>query len=344
MIITLFDKTTEAYTRHNQIIDSDWTGVVDLLLQHNDYKIKEQVPLFNLWQFKTTDYELGRKYKYIDGKKTKDFTEIPDTIRRCKNNSLAVWGIVLDYDGTETIQDVVSDLSHFEFVLYTTFRHTDNTHKFRIVLPFTRAVTRDELKSKKQSIVDTFKDCDGASFSESQAFHLHSGCRHLSYHNKGIILDPDWFEIEVFAPPVIAVPRTEAASFSPDSGGYKEKLIESLATCSGLHYAGRTDGLGVLTLVALCKTAELTYQEFDTLCWNMASSDSSLQDQRKREMVWNDWNPYHGITKEVREKFIKTYGGVSKFAQVGDSFMEHKRKLEEEQKVMLQVMAKFKRK
>ncbi len=316
MILTLFESVQKAYTRPEQIMNFDWPVIAQFLTTFNKAKAKENVELFNLWQFKTTDYEQGRKYIYENQERTEKYEEIQGTIRRCKANAEGSWGIVLDYDGERGLADVLEELINFEFAIYTTYRHDPSgAHKFRVVLPFNRLISRDSFKAKKTSISETFKQVDHASFSESQSFYLHSGpdeSKAFAYHNKGVFLDPDWFEDEV--QPTYEPMVKQNLEYSGDRSVYKEMLIESLATCSGLHYNGPSK-YNVLTLVALCKSAEITFEEYDILCRNMMAPDSSLTDSKLRRSAWTNWKVHSGITSRVREEFIKDHGGTSVFGK-----------------------------
>lgn len=316
MIISLFESVNRAYTYKDRIISASWEEIAELLLTHNDAETKEEVPLFNLWEFRTENFELGRRRKYKRGVPTDEYEEIPDTIRRCKANSIGLHGLVLDYDGNKTFNDAVNLFKDcgIEAVFYTTFRHTETCDKFRVVVPFTHAITSAELALKKEHIADTFPGVDHASFSESQCFYLHSGKTPKTYWNKGVLLNPDWFENKV-------VEETEpkpVREFTGDDEYYKKTLIESLLTCSGLHYANEQSRYGVLTLVALCKSAGVTFDEFDTICWHIAAADSSLKNPQQRKLAWVGWVPHSGITAKVREEFIKAYNGTSKFLPASD--------------------------
>ena len=119
MIISLFNSVYDAYVTPNRVINEDWEVIQEILCNFNEVKEKEDAPMFNLWEFKTLDEgaELGRKWQYKDGKKTSSYTEIPNTVRRCKENAKGVWGIVLDYDGGKTIAEAEAELVGLEYVL-----------------------------------------------------------------------------------------------------------------------------------------------------------------------------------------------------------------------------------
>jgi hypothetical protein len=334
MIVTLFKSVQKAYTTKDWIIDADWPTIATFLTTFNQCSKKEDMQLFNLWQFDVNG-EPGRRRIYENGVATENYETIPNTIQRSKKNAQACWGLVLDYDGEARIDETIADLTRIgcAFAIYTTFRHTEETHKYRIVLPFRSAATPNQLKKKEASISETFQKVDHASFSQSQSFYLHSGpCPLVAYSAifDGEFLDVDWFEDE----PEVEIEKREMpkSEFTGDRNVYKEMLIDSLATCSGLHYANEASKHGVLTLVALCKSADFTFAEFDTICQNMADPTSSLQNPNLRKSAWYGWTPFSGITAKVREEFISAYGGTSKFGINGDTLSRRVKMLKEKLK------------
>jgi hypothetical protein len=205
MIVTLFESVQKAYTRPNQIIDSDWPTIADFLTTFNQCDKKEDMELFNLWQFNQLG-ELGRRKVYENGQPTEYYETIPGTIRRCKSNAEACWGLVLDFDGEARIDETVQDLAGLCFALYTSFRHTEETHKYRVILPFIRPATQEEIKRKKTSISETFPKVDQASFSESQSFYLHSGLdakNAIAFWCDGQMIDINMFDDEIQNVPVV---------------------------------------------------------------------------------------------------------------------------------------------
>lgn len=329
MIITLFESVQKAYTRPEWVIDNSWDEIAKFLTTWQDYPKKEDVPLFNMWEFNING-EPGRKRIYENNNPTEAYETVEGTIRRCKANAKLCHGLVLDFDGKARIDRVLEEHSWASYCLYTTFRHTEETHKYRVVFPFAKALCPSDLRKKEKAISQTFQGVDPVSFSESQSFYLHSGPNRFTHINEGQFLDPDWFEDEII-PERVDKPKIEYK----EDDYYKEKLIESLATCSGLHYAGVGTKYGVLVLVALCKSAGLSIDQYDTICWNMAASDSALQEENIRKSAWYGWNPYSGITARVREEFIAAYGGRSKF---GMSLLEKKKTPQE---IREYVMSKY---
>jgi hypothetical protein len=313
MILTLFQSVQKAYTRPEWVIDTTWEEAAKFLTTWQNYPTKESAELFNLWQF-DMEGEPFRRRIYESYQPTEKFEILTGTIRRCKANAKLCYGLVLDYDGKTNIDEAIKLSSNYSFALYTTFRHTEEIHKFRVVIPFSRAVTSKELHAKEKAIQSIFKDVDHASFSESQSFYLHSGVNKFTYINKGVFLDPDWFEDEV----IVSAPSIVRTEYTGDRNIYREMMIDSLTTCSGLHYNNEASKYGVLVLVGLCKSADISYNDYNTICWNMAAPDSSLQDEKFRKSAWYGWNS-NKITAKVREGFISAYGGTSKFNRLQES-------------------------
>ena len=195
MIISTFKSVQKAYV--DLRLDMSWEEIVDLLTHHYDVDNKESVELYNMVDFKTTDYELGRKYHYLDGIRQDTYDEIPNTIRRCKNNLVSISGIVLDYDKNQTIEQTINELKGIEYVLYTTFRHTKLNHRFRVVIPFSQPLLADDVAGRQKDIKKMFPTVDNASFSVSQSFYFHSGKEDSrTHHGTGIMIDPYIFEVE----------------------------------------------------------------------------------------------------------------------------------------------------
>ena len=195
MIISTFKSVQKAYV--DLMLDLPWSELSELLMHHYDVDSKKCVELYNMVEFKSTDYELGRKYHYINGVRSDTYDEIPNTVRRCKNNMVSISGIVLDFDKDQTIEQTIDELDGLEYVLYTTFRHTINNHRFRVVIPFSRPLLADDVQGRQKDIKTMFPNVDNASFSVSQSFYFHSGKEDsIAYHNVGIMIDPYMFHVE----------------------------------------------------------------------------------------------------------------------------------------------------
>ena len=314
MIITTFGSVNKAYLE--DAVNEDWEDIVDLLLQHNKLKNKEDGKLFNLVEFKSLNnpsVEPGRIYKYgADGMRdfSGEYNILPGTVRRSKANVVALWGIVLDVDEDKTIEQTAELLDGLEYVLYTTFRHTPEKNKFRVVIPFSEPLLAEDIDGRKEPIINTFPGVDNASFTVSQSFYFHSGnTRPLAYHSQGAMLNPYDFE---YRAPKVYVPQTTNYETTMDpefADAYKKAVYASLKTCSGLHYAGKgaNSGAGLL-LVSICKSIDMDFTTFDQLCDSISAPDSQLKNPATRAAIWSGWSG-NKVRKETRDKFLKEYGG-----------------------------------
>jgi len=197
MIISTFASVQRAYVEHQ--IDLPWEDMAQLLSAHFPAESKEDVPLYNLIRFKDLSdptVEYGRKYKYVNGEKTEEYTILPNFVRRCKENVLELHGIVLDVDDSMNIADIQSKLDGLEYLLYTTFRHTAEHNKFRVIIPFSKPLLAQDIAGRQDSIMETFPGVDRASFSVSQSFYFHSGndSAKTVIWNRGVMIDPYAFE------------------------------------------------------------------------------------------------------------------------------------------------------
>jgi hypothetical protein len=227
MYITTFQSVHRAYIETpNQIIDEPWETHAGLFLERDPSTIKEDVALFNLAKFKDLadpTKELGRTYEYKDGQRTGRYWEIANTVRRSRANLEQVTGLVLDVDKGQRIEDAISLYSGLEFVIFTTFRHTFEENRFRIIIPFSQALKSEDIALRRQSIKETFPTVDPASFNASQAFYFHSGLNDpIAYHNQGIMIDPYLFEVS--AEPVKTMPTVEVTNDYQDV----EEIIREL--------------------------------------------------------------------------------------------------------------------
>jgi hypothetical protein len=317
MILTTFKSVGKAYVDH--VISEDWPLLADLLTTHIDSTSKEKTPMFNFAEFKSLadpTVEAGRRYhgKFVQGEWFRDpdgtWDDIPNTVRRCKGNVIAIMGIVLDIDTNYTIDQAKAMFKEIEFVLYTTFRHTKNKHKFRIVIPFSQPLLAEDIAGRQESITETFPGVDNCSFTMSQSFYFHSGPDDAySYWNEGMLIDPYAFE---YRAPKIWQPASTSFTNTMDpehAAAYKAAVVESLNTCSGLHYAGAgASNHAVLTLVSLCRSVGMTYDEYDRVCAKMAHPDSALTNPSIRVSAWTGWDGDR-LRKETRDAFIAAYGG-----------------------------------
>lgn len=309
MIVTLFESTTKSWVYNmDYVVDTTWDDFVEILLTKQNGQTKEDGTLFNLAEFKKIGDEtalLGRTKIYDKNREWNgEYYYHENTVRRCKDNLVSISGIMLDFDKDCRIETSTEPYDGIEYVLYTTFNHTIDSHRFRIVIPFTTPLLVDDIPRKMESIKQTFPGVDNASFSASQSFYFHSGHNDpLAYHNKGYMIDP----YNDFVDGVVQ-PKQHYDSTRYNDGNYqiseeyRQTVLASLYTMRGIRYPN------ALTLVACCKSIGLSFNEFSNLCKHVADSDSTLiKNPYCHKDLWH--SNYERITNEKRNKFIMEHNG-----------------------------------
>lgn len=316
MIISTFESVTRAWVQEQ--LDLPWAEAVKVFSYPWEAASKHDVPMFNLGEFKSPDdltVEVGQTRKYLNGEWTGEYNYHPGTTRRCKNNLISISGIVLDVDKDYSILETIERLDKYEFVLYSTFNNLipdPDTgivrEKFRVILPFSIKLLAQDISGFTESIKEQFPGVDHSSFTMSQSFYFHSGSERVVYHNTGIMIDPytqfEYREPEVYVPK----PHSNDTMTDDQYASYRKAVVASLRSCRGLGYRGTGSG-GVLTLVSICKSIGLDFNEYDDICKSIAGADSDLQQSEIRLRAWTGWDG-NRITATKRDRFIKDYGGV----------------------------------
>ena len=286
MKISFFKNEWTTYCPAEMMIDLDWNEIADILTTFIKVPVKEQTQMYNLWEFKVTDGE----------------------IHRCKDDCIALHGLVLDYDNNLTLNDALLQFDGYECVFYTTFNHSTKKDKFRVVLPFTKPMSIEQFALKKQAMIDAFPGVDRASFSRSQAIFLHSGPDEslaFSCRFNGVVLDPDIFIDEV-AEPIVYKTQTDDKSLQTPGfrSAYKAAIISSLMTCRGVRY------LHSLSLVIILKSCGGTFEEYQSIVRIAGAADSCIQDIKSQTESWAAVSNDALIGKIKRDKFINQFGGI----------------------------------
>lgn len=260
MIFTIFQSVSKAYVEDMRDVFDDitWEDFAQILLDHQNINEKEQGTLYNLVRFKDIGDEtalLGRRKLYKNGEWTGEYHHFPNTVSRCKNNLISISGIVLDFDKDQTIEQTITELEGIEYVLYTTFRHTRENHRFRVVIPFSRPLLAEDVAGRQKDIKRLFPNVDNASFSVSQSFYFHSGKEdNIAFHNRGLIIDPYIFEVEEYVPYVDHVEHSkntpedielmiqELKRLYPDLN-YETWIRVTWAFC---HELGQSEGINLM--------------------------------------------------------------------------------------------------
>jgi hypothetical protein len=149
-----------------------------------------------------------------DGLAWSPVTYLPDTTRG-KANVDAVHALVLDVDHAPLPLDLLEER---EYVAHTTFQHTPEAPRWRVVLPLERSVSGADWPGFWLRANAFFGGCvDPATKDSSRIFYLPScppGAQHEVKQQHGALLDPDELP---------AVPTYEAPE--PSHGGHKRSVV-----------------------------------------------------------------------------------------------------------------------
>lgn len=318
MYLTIFEAVEQAYIEQGNNFDAEWVDVVALLCDLHVTEDKAAVPLFNLLEFKKEGATEGRRYVYENGEKTDEFTTRPGTIRRAKENLVAWHGVVVDFDHGATIEETIERLKPFEFLLYTSFSHTAESHRFRVIIPFLEPLTATEMEERVDNFMLALDGCDRCSFSFSQSFYLYSAHPDRKdnariHYNQGEFMDAK--KIPATVAPVVEY--REPVEFTGDAEVYNKMLLEALNRCSGVRYSGNVGRQHGVTLVRLCKSIEMNYTQFVDLIGRISAADSSLRVEATRKQLWGSVGVSGGITRKVRDDFLSAYGAKFKPTEHG---------------------------
>ena len=285
MKASFFKDEWTTYSPADMMIDISWKELASILTTFTKVSSKEQTQMFNLWEFKIEN----------------------DQIHRCKDDCIALHGLVLDYDNNLLLNDALMQFNGFECVIYTTFNHSSIKDKFRIVLPFNRPMTMDQFVLKRQAMIDAFPGADRASFSRSQAIFLHSGpdeTKSFACKMDGIFLDPDIF-IDEIVEPVVYKERIQNTEIDSEfKQAYKTAIIKSLMSCKGIRH------LNSLSVVIMLKSCDATFSDFQQIAKVAGAPDSCIQTIKSQTESWTAISDSALITKAKRDKFIANFGGT----------------------------------
>ena len=311
MKITFFKSEWDVYTPAEMMIDMDWDSVANILTSVIEVLNKEDTEMYNLWEFKTTP----------DGE-----------IHRCKDNCIALHGLVLDYDINLTLEQAIDRFESIECVIYTTFNHGKNgVDKFRVVLPFTQPLSVEDFTKKRASMIEHFVGADRASFSRSQAIFLHSGPdanNTFAVRMNGYVIDPTAFEDEEVIEYELNKPAITDTADAAFQAAYKTAVITALAKCSGIRH------MNSLSLAIILKSCGAKFADYRRIVAVAGAMDSCIHDHKNQTDTWAAVADDVKIKREKRDAFIIKFGGepmVIKRTNVLESKInELKRKLKNE--------------
>jgi len=268
MKFNLYKNINEAYIHPDVVVDCDFEQFVSFMKDSQQLvENKEDPMMFNLcsWidNFESPEYKAG-------------------FIRRCKPNVAQIYALVLDIDGTRTLEDAVTEFLDYEFLIYSTFRNSREKEKFRLVLPLNTALTRIEFDQRYDSMCATF-DVDRASFTISQAFYLpcyskdNADIRFIEWNQTAKRYEALFLPVKEISTNIVTGPREgEKDPMAPS-------IYKTLLSGSNMRYAD------ALPLAVVCKSKGLGYSEFRDIINTIAGSDSSLRNGvADIDKIWNE--------------------------------------------------------
>lgn len=299
--LNYYKSVTAAYSYVDEAVIFDSPAEIAKFFDEGlaEYAAKDDVPLFNFCVYNEGE---DRQRAKFDGIPDHDFS-----IRRCSANCIAISAIVLDYDANKTIQEALEILGDLECIIYTTFRHTAAKNKFRIILPLSRLLLKEEMDLKYDGLMKRFPGVDSASFSTSQAFYFPSHSTEnkdeaFVFHVEGELFDPDTIEDKVIVPS----PVVQRAPYTGPNN-YLAKLMKCLLTGKGLRYGGK---YGVIPLATLVKSAGGSVDDLMQVVTKIRDFDSCLNEQAIldsiRKKTWKEVGDQFGVDK--RTALLKELG------------------------------------
>lgn len=264
--LCIYNSIYEAYVHKDDQIECTFDELVDFFKEYQkETEDKTVGHLFNCCSYKTTDYLSPETIKCEGDPK--------DYIRRCKENVDKIYCLLLDVDGTQTLEESVQIWQNYEFLVYSTHSNSLNKEKFRLVIPLKTPMTNTEFDKRHDSMCEIL-GVDGASFTISQCFYLPTYSKDnkdikFIYHNKGeyfdgLILPERELNTNI---------QYEKPSFHGRSP-IAQTVFNTLMTGSDLHYSD------ALSLAILCKSKGLSSGEYRQIVQQIAAPDSDLRTKK----------------------------------------------------------------
>ena len=151
--------STEVELQHVEDLDG---YLAQILSSPPTYPIKEDNWL---WNFSSTAPDEFPQAKYW--------------VRKGLNRAFQETSVmVLDYDGAEPLEAARSRFKGFTYYLYTSFRHTPETPKFRVILPLKEPISKSRLEAVPNSplMAQFFGEVDPTSLQLTRFFYLPAKC------------------------------------------------------------------------------------------------------------------------------------------------------------------------
>lgn len=265
--LCLYKSIYEAYVHKDEQIECSFEELVSFFTEEQKLLLdKTDGLLFNCLDYKT-DYLSPTSVKIPDANPD-------DYIRRCKENVNKIYCLLLDVDGTMTLDNAINQWCDYEFLVYSTHSNSVEKEKFRLVIPLLIPLTSTEFDKRHESMIDEFR-VDGASFTISQCFYLPSYNKNNKdisyvYWNKSnnrynaLVLPEQSINYNV---------QTQKPVFAEKSP-ISQAVFHTLLSGSDLHYSD------ALALAILCKSKGISSNEYKQIVFSISHPESDLRTKK----------------------------------------------------------------
>lgn len=264
--LCLYNSIYEAYIHKDDQVSCSFEELVNFFIDEQKLlQDKTDTMLFNCLSYKS-DY-ISPDVVKIEGADVKDY------IRRCKENVATISCLLLDVDGTMTLDESIKQWCDYEFLIYSTHSNSIEKEKFRLVIPLKTALTQTEFDKRHNSMIEEFS-VDGASFTISQCFYLPS----YSESNKDIAYvywnrsNTRYDALSLAEEQINYNVSTVKPNFEKNS--MSQTIYNTLMTGRDLHYSD------ALSLAILCKCKGLGVNEYKQIVMTIANPDSDLRTKK----------------------------------------------------------------
>ncbi len=150
--------------------------------------------------------------------------------RRRNEEVLGVVAAVGDFDHDTLWETITSSFNPYEYVVYSTFRHTEEHPRFRVIIPFSKVVPASKWPAVKATLDSTlFSAADQGASDASRMYYLPS-CppdnKPLAIHHPGAWLD--WTKLPL-AETGQDTPKQASPIGATIPAGRRNKVLTSLA-------------------------------------------------------------------------------------------------------------------
>lgn len=270
MIVTKFRRIAGATTKVSSIHDIDLDDIEEL--------VSNPVLLFPP-NFRSKDEMKASQYLFYWG----------DMINRSNPRVAGNWGeryaIVLDYDDSVTIDEFISKYDGlFQWYLYTSISHTEEHHKFRVIIPTLTAFTMNKILGK--IIVADFPGVDETTCSPRGFYAPHRKDTKYRFHiSYGDLYDISKYDrdIKIVEDAILAeeqsrqmIQATKMSTIGERKGSFsaykkkaEENLLDQLNSIpryqSGNRYSRLTSMTGSLINAKFPETGERLFNDYEIL-------------------------------------------------------------------------------